>query len=157
LSPRPLTGLLLVQRDKTYLERNFKEFLASLIVKLRLDGYTVHNAHEREHWGEKLFTPEQALIGDLSLIDFSDIVLALMGDPPSPGVQLEIGYSIAKLKTILLFHTQPFAEIPYLCQGIESISTAKIIPLSTRTFTKEAIRPILESVQQVELDKRIVV
>jgi hypothetical protein len=81
----------------------FRRELAAFVAALRTvrdekdkRRYYVFLSHEREKWGEGLYKPEQALAEDLEELDQTDVVVALLTDTPSPGVQLEIGYALAR-------------------------------------------------------------
>lgn len=94
--------------------------LRRIIEALRSSGHQVRNAHEVEDWGRALAAPGIALKRDLADLDKSDILVAILGDPPSPGVQLEIGYALANSLPVLLL-AQNEAQVPYLLRDFSLV------------------------------------
>jgi len=85
------------KRDKIFLAAPFHDYMngesgrmnqkhIELVTKvldyLRSKGYEVHNAHEREKWGEDWYSPEQCTPLDFEKIKNSSILVALPGNPP---------------------------------------------------------------------------
>lgn len=120
------------------LEPEFRAVLADLHRALAKLGHHVVSAHEREAWGEVLDPPEVALRLDLEELDGCDAVVALIGDPPSPGVQLEIGYAIARRKPILALVDQTGTR-PYLLDGLPAVARAKVIVLGDATLLTHSL------------------
>lgn len=95
---------------------------------LELCGHHVFSAHEREAWGADLDDPESALVADLDGLQKSDLVVAYVGEPPSPGVQMELGYAIAKHKRILTFIRRGQIE-PYLVHGLHVLPSTEVVEI----------------------------
>src|SRR5437870_4898650 len=110
----PFTQLL---ADTGVARTEFREVWSQVYETLRSAGHTVASAHEREDWGQRLDTPADALAADLDGLRAADLVIAYVGSPPSPGVQLEIGYSLALDRALLLFADRGVPE-PYLLRGV---------------------------------------
>lgn len=106
---------------------------------LRYHGYDVFCAHEREDWGQSLYSPEDALQLDLQGLKESNVVVAFLGDPPSPGVQMELGAALVWRKPIVIL-AQESAEIPYLVNGISSIVSTHLIRYKTIDTVVDHIR-----------------
>jgi nucleoside 2-deoxyribosyltransferase len=105
---------------------NYRHILEGVIELFDANNIEVFSAHKREEWGEKLEQPAKALNYDLDEISRSDLVVAIIGAPPSPGVQLEIGYAIALKKPIvLLLKKNEF--VPYLTRGLGALIPTKEI------------------------------
>jgi hypothetical protein len=96
---------------------------------LERSGHEVFSAHKREAWGANLATPESALKADIAGLAASDFVIAYIGDPPSPGVQMELGYAIANHKRMLVFIKYEQRE-PYLVHGLSTLPNSKVIEIS---------------------------
>lgn len=94
-----------------------RQRLGALIDHLEAQGWSVGNAHKREGWGHNLDSPYSALTADLEGIDAAGIMVAILGSPPSPGVQLEIGFAIARHKKLILIADQA-ERMPYLIRGL---------------------------------------
>jgi nucleoside 2-deoxyribosyltransferase len=107
-------------------DKKLKKELIFLIQKLKQHNIDIISAHEREEWGKLLDKPEVSLRLDFEGIDKSDILIALLGDPPSPGVQLELGYAIAKKKKIICLYKKG-DTLPYLVPGISSLTNFVLI------------------------------
>lgn len=65
-------------------------------------GWRVSSAHVEEKWGKEMLAPAATLMRDLSAIDAADVVLFLLLDAPSPGMNLELGYALAVRKPIFM-------------------------------------------------------
>lgn len=78
------------------------EIITRMLDYLRSKSYEVHNAHEREKWGEDWYCPEQCTPLDLERIKDSDILVAFPGNPPSGGVHIELGWASALEKRIII-------------------------------------------------------
>jgi nucleoside 2-deoxyribosyltransferase len=105
-------------------EPQFKFWINKIVHECRSFGHKVFLAHEREEWGAKLDPPEKALKLDWDEIEESDVILAYIGNPPSPGVQMELGYASALRKPIVVF-TVHNEEIPYLTKGLSAVTNIK--------------------------------
>lgn len=116
----PFTAMVETVDGRTLLALPFADLLATLLATLRARGCTVTSSHERERWGADIYAPERALAADLEQIRLADLLVALIGDPPSPGVQMELGHALAFSKPIAAFHTQPFERLPHLTKGMAS-------------------------------------
>ncbi|MGV3662997.1 MAG: nucleoside 2-deoxyribosyltransferase [Prosthecobacter sp.] len=107
------------------LEEGFAALLRRLIKELRDSGHEVFSAHEREQWGRAIDPAEKALQDDLSELRAADVVIALIGDPPSPGVQMELGGALILEKPILAL-VEMGSERPYLLAGMHQVTTALV-------------------------------
>lgn len=108
----PFTQLL----TEKGLPPKMRERLNALINHLEAEGWAVGNAHKREGWGRELDSPYSALTADLEGIDAAGTVVAILGSPPSPGVQLEIGFALARHKRLILI-ADYLDPMPYLIRG----------------------------------------
>jgi hypothetical protein len=88
-----------------------------VIDHLEGEGWLVDNAHRREHWGTRLDSPLRAVGADLRGIEKAHILIAILGSPPSPGVQLEIGYALARNKKLVIV-AEANDPMPYLIRGV---------------------------------------
>lgn len=94
-----------------------RERLDAVIDHLEADGWSVDNAHKREQWGTRLDSPYTAVTADLEGIEDAGIVVAILGSPASPGVQLEIGFALARNKKLVLIADSD-DPMPYLIRGV---------------------------------------
>ena len=109
-----------IQKNNNSIPHDYRDWLKTIIETLRSEGHDVICAHERENWGKEIDTPKVALQQDWDAISESDILVAYIGDPPSPGVQMEIGYASALGKTIVLLHKYD-EYLPYLNSGLKKM------------------------------------
>lgn len=107
---------------------SFRAHWGRLADALERNGHSVFSAHRREAWGADLDSPEAALKADLDGLRASELVVAYVGDPASPGVQLELGYAIANHKKILLFIDQGQKE-PYLVRGLPHLPNFELFDI----------------------------
>jgi len=123
----PLTQTLGAERR---VDPQFRADLSRLHEFLESLGNDVFSAHVRERWGEALDTPSGALAIDLAQLKACDAVVAIVGTPPSPGVQLELGYAVALNKPMLIIASDS-AETPYLVRGLPDFADASIYSTAT--------------------------
>lgn len=113
----PFTG----ERDaEGVFNQALRDDLNKIMDYLRQKRYVVRSAHEREGFGENLYSAGKALEADLTWLDGSGVVVAIMkGNSPSPGVQMELGAALALGKPIvqIIF---PDANVPYLNAAFEA-------------------------------------
>jgi hypothetical protein len=94
-----------------------RERLDAVIDHLEAKGWSVDNAHRRERWGASLDSPYTAVTADLKGIEDAGVLIAILGSPPSPGVQLEIGFALANNKKLILV-ADTEDPMPYLIRGV---------------------------------------
>lgn len=83
-------------------------------------GFDVFNAHRRESWGAELMTPDVCTRLDFEEIERADIVVALPGDPPSPGTHIELGWASALGRPIVLL-LRPESTYGFLVIGLHTV------------------------------------
>lgn len=125
----PFTQLL----EGNGLPAEFRERLTAVIDHLEARGWSVDNAHRRERWGASLDSPYSAVTADLEGIEKAEVLVAFLGIPPSPGVQLEIGFALARNKRIVVI-ADDYDQMPYLIRGIVEEDSVVLIrqPVSSR-------------------------
>lgn len=94
-----------------------RERLDAIIDHLEAEKWFVGNAHKREEWGRRLDSPYTAVNADLKEIDGAGVMVAILGSPPSPGVQLEIGFALARHKKLVVI-ADVDDPMPYLIRGV---------------------------------------
>jgi hypothetical protein len=107
---------------------HFRTHWSRIASALERNGHEVFSAHKREAWGSNLDSPESALKADIAGLIKSKLVIAYIGHPPSPGVQLELGYAIATHKQMLIFVDFGQKE-PYLVRGFSGLPNAEVIDI----------------------------
>jgi nucleoside 2-deoxyribosyltransferase len=128
----PLTAYLVIaDGGRTSLETSLVNQIGRVLTFLRNKGHRVFSAHERESWGQEIFSPRKALRLDLDGIDDCELFLALIGNPPSPGVQLELGYAIARQKPIVAVYTQKRGALPHLVRGLRAYPKTRLIRITS--------------------------
>ncbi len=81
----------------------FKTFVEQVLACLRKQsGIEVFCAVEQEGWIITDTPPAITVQDDLEQVDKADVLLALVDEEPSAGVQFEIGYATAKGKRVIL-------------------------------------------------------
>jgi nucleoside 2-deoxyribosyltransferase len=121
----PFTGKIDVRTSQV--ETQYRDWLHKIHLELLNNGYKVVSAHEREDWGNALDSPKDAIFNDYNSILESDILVAYVGDPPSYGVQMELGFAVALKKPILILRNAN-VQLPYLMPGLGRMTqTAEII------------------------------
>jgi nucleoside 2-deoxyribosyltransferase len=116
----PETGEVAV-RHRARLERLRTRFIDS--------GARVFSAHHNELWGRGWLPAEQCTPADFHAMRAAQVVCAVVGDPPSSGVAVELGWASAFGKPIVVLTTETAACSP-LILGIGSITTARQVVVS---------------------------
>lgn len=81
----------------------FRQFITQILEGLRRNELEVFAAIEHEGWMVAADMPaEIGVRKDLDEIDAADVMVALVHDKPSVGVQFELGYAVAKSKKVIL-------------------------------------------------------
>ncbi|WP_046722055.1 nucleoside 2-deoxyribosyltransferase, partial [Heyndrickxia coagulans] len=109
------------------LEDNIKRQIEKLISVLEEKGYSVHNAHKREEWGNKFMGPNECTKVDYEEIKKCDIFIAFPGIPASPGTHIEIGWASAFNKKIILLLLESEENYAYLIRGLSVVSNVQYI------------------------------
>ena len=127
----PLTGQLTGAGSDVSIRPEFRRALTHVIDQLEASGHRVHSSHRREMWGEDIYEPKRAIELDFAAIAECDVVFAFIGDPPSPGVQMELGYAVAKSKRIVVAFTQGFESLPHLTKGLSAFPRVSIVRITS--------------------------
>ncbi len=120
------------------MDPQFRTWLTPFLDRLKADGHEVVCAHEREKWGESPYPPPRALIADLDAIKAADAIVAFIGDPVSPGVQMEIGYALSFPKPVVWIE-QPGSKVPYLMEGLDAATRTVRLPFREEDGFKDTI------------------
>ena len=105
---------------------------------LERNGHEVISAHRREAWGADINPADKALRADLSGLQASELLVAYVGRPPSPGVQLELGYALAHHKKIMGFLYQD-QDVPYLVRGLPDFPNVELFDISHVSDVKDVL------------------
>ncbi len=82
----------------------YKEWMESVLTIIEGHGHTVFCALRADDYKINDSDPVAAFFLDKENLNDCDVMLAIVTDKPSVGVQTEIGYAIAKGKTVVLAH-----------------------------------------------------
>lgn len=127
----PLTQFVVDHREgRDTSSSDFKVEWESITDALEESGHEIFSAHRREAWGTKLDPPDAALVADLGGLRWSEAVIAYVGDPPSPGVQLELGYALALERRLIIF-IDVGQEDPYLVRGLPAAGGSEVFEISS--------------------------
>jgi nucleoside 2-deoxyribosyltransferase len=111
--------------------------LCTLFGSLQDQGHSVFLAHERESWGEELMTPEECTPLDFREMVKADVVCAYLGNPPSHGVHIELGWASALGKPIVLLIDEDVRYTP-LVWGIAGVTHTEFFHLAGRPLHEVA-------------------
>jgi nucleoside 2-deoxyribosyltransferase len=99
----------------------FRKDIEEIIEALRkVGGFAVFCAVEHEGWIISNDPPEVGVEKDLAEIDDSDVVLGILHDAVSGGVQYEIGYADGRGKSVFVA-TREGVDLAYFNQGIANL------------------------------------
>ncbi|MFA5763987.1 MAG: nucleoside 2-deoxyribosyltransferase [archaeon] len=115
-----------INKETKVMHDHKTELLKNIMNYLEEKGHIVKNAHSREKFGVELMTPNVCTKADFDEVNNCDIFMAIVGNPPSGGVHVELGWASAlNKKIILLLHEGQ--EYSPLITGLTSVSNTKIV------------------------------
>lgn len=117
--------------------------LTALRDALLEDGAAVFSAHENEDWGRGWLPPEICTPADYLAVRRADVVCAILGSPPSPGVLVELGWASALQKPIvLLLESDP----PQLVRGLGELT--RLVPVAiTQAWEAATLATVVSAVR----------
>ena len=124
-------------------------WLERVIAFLIGKGHQVANSHVREVWGQELDSPETAVKKDLTSIRKADLIVAYLGSPPSPGVQMELGMALSFSKPIVVLADRE-STIPYLVRGLHHLTDSFLIQLDDEQNLLTELGRVVDSVTRNE-------
>jgi len=110
------------------------EQITHFMETLRLEGYSVFSAHEREDFGNKLMPPDLCTRLDFEEMSQCDVMVAIMSDD-SYGVSVEIGWASALNKPIILVNPNNRQYPSPLIEGIGQVTTMTTVSNITEVFS----------------------
>lgn len=108
-------------------------------------GHAVFSAHHNEQWGEAWLAPEICTPADFLAVSNADVMCAIVSEPPSPGVMIEIGWASALGVPIVLL--QEGTSAPALVAGIGEVTSATRRGLADE-FTEGELADIMTAVEK---------
>ncbi|MFG2134826.1 hypothetical protein ACGFNV_44755 [Streptomyces sp. NPDC048751] len=114
-------------------------------------GHAVFNAHQNEQWGRGWLAPEVCTPADFLAMSNADVMCVIAGDPPSPGVMVEIGWASALGVPIVLL--QEGDSLPALLAGIHEVTSTTRCRLP-QELTEESLADILTAVEKAASAQR---
>lgn len=126
----------------------FRRELESILGALRVAGHTVFAAIEDEDWKIGNKPPKVGAQVDINQINKSDVLLALLHDSPSAGVQWEIGYANA-LKIPVFIASQDGSKLAYWNQGLVGLKLVEQIDYDVTDSFKKLVSS-LSSLPQID-------
>jgi len=101
----------------------FRKPVEQLLELLRKNNQ-VFCAAEYEGWQYFNAAPEVGAKLDLEEVAKADVLLALLTEKVSAGVQIEIGYALGQGKQVIIA-TMPGVKLSYFTQGVANLGLAK--------------------------------
>lgn len=118
----------------------------SIIDFFETQGWDVHCAHRREHWGREFMEPSECTRTDYTEIAACDVFVAFPGAPASPGTHIEIGWASAWNKPIVLLLDEG-AEYAFLVRGLSAVADVQMITIDPEQPTGPRILTAIEHAQ----------
>ena len=118
----------------------------SIIDFFETQGWDVHCAHRREHWGREFMEPSECTRIDYTEIAACDVFVAFPGAPASPGTHIEIGWASAWNKPIVLLLDEG-AEYAFLVRGLSAVADVQMITIDPEQPTGPRILTAIEHAQ----------
>jgi len=105
----------------------FREKIEHILHSLRTEAKVkVYCDMEDEKWHMPGGLPERGVRKDMSTLDNADLLLALVGEQPSVGVEFEMGYMVAKGKPVILA-MQSGGKLAFFNQGLVSAGLVTLL------------------------------
>nr|WP_300144405.1 nucleoside 2-deoxyribosyltransferase [Propionicimonas sp.] len=123
----PFKALVDAESEPRY--RELRTTIEELIDFFNSISWNVLNAHTREQWGAAFLQPNEYTRLDYDQITSADLVVALPGDPPSPGTHIEIGWASATgIPLIILL--EEHEEYSGMIHGLPTVGRVAIVGFS---------------------------
>ena len=135
---------LCIDKKTGIIKQNHKSWLNDIISFLESKNVEIISAHRRERWGENIYSPEDAIYADFKSLDEVDMLFAFIGNPPSSGVLMELGYAASRQKKICIFFNNE-TPVPYLAQGLNRWTDTAFIEYSNFESLKVEFNKLLPS------------
>lgn len=104
----------------------WRERLDALRLSFQKRGASVFNAHHNESWGKGWLAAEVCTPIDHRAIRHADVVCAVLGDPPSGGVLIELGWASAfQVPCLIVLPTNRL--ITPLVKGLKTLVAADYV------------------------------
>jgi nucleoside 2-deoxyribosyltransferase len=118
-------------------------YLLALHDALLAAGAAVFSAHRNEGWGRTWLPPEVCTPADFLAIRHCDVVCAVLGNPPSPGVLVELGWASALQKPVVVLVGNQ--STPQLVRGLHRVTrtTIRVVPAA---WDAEALSVVVDLV-----------
>jgi hypothetical protein len=123
----------LIESASGVVAATWRDELRSMYDALVRRGHSVFLAHEREAWGEQLMTPQTCTPLDYAEMQAADVVCAYVGNPPSHGVHIELGWASSMRKPILIL-TDDGVQYTPLLWGLGDVANTTYFPLAGRSL-----------------------
>ncbi|WP_064257280.1 nucleoside 2-deoxyribosyltransferase [Rhodococcus sp. HS-D2] len=103
----------------------FRRHLEDLYAHLSSAGLEYFSAQVNENWGASPLTPPECVPIDYKELASADAVVAILGNPPSLGVAIELGWASALQKPILIVGTAIAASS--MIAGLDRVADVRFI------------------------------
>lgn len=111
----------------------FRQEIEQILATIRTAGHEAFAAVEDEGWKLGNATPAEGAAYDIKHIDESDILIAILHDTTSAGVQWEIGYADAKgMKVYVL--SEDKTDIGNWNRAIEALGRVTRLPYDSKNL-----------------------
>jgi nucleoside 2-deoxyribosyltransferase len=105
----------------------FRQKVEQILHSLRTEAHVkVYCDMEDEKWHMPGGLPERGVSKDMSTLDNADLLLALVEEHPSVGVEFEMGYMVAKSRPVILA-MQAGNKLAFFNQGLVSAGLVTLI------------------------------
>ncbi len=105
----------------------YREWLDAQVDAIEQLGHEVFCALRSEGYKINNVDPAAAIRMDLDEIDKCDVVVAFTSSDISAGVQMEIGYAIAKLRRVIVAH-EADSKIGWTNAALDKANLVEVVP-----------------------------
>jgi nucleoside 2-deoxyribosyltransferase len=116
-----------IDADSGQVIPEFRKKIEEILHSLRTEAKVkVFCDMEDEKWRMPGGLPERGIVKDINTLQEADLLLALVSEHPSVGVEFEMGYMVAKGKPVLLaMHAD--AQLAHFNQGLVSAGLVTLV------------------------------
>ena len=143
----PFKALVDAESEPRY--RELRTTIEELIDFFNSISWNVLNAHTREQWGAAFLQPNESTRLDYDQITSADLVVALPGDPPSPGTHIEIGWATALCRPLTIITESVVYNTSALLRGMAELRQFRCQIFRYQERPREVFDGVLERVSDL--------
>jgi nucleoside 2-deoxyribosyltransferase len=127
----------MIDNNTMEVKPEFREEIEQILLTIRSVGHEVFAAVEDEGWKMSELTPAEGAKYDIRRVEEADIIIAILHEKISAGVQWEIGYADALGKKVYIMSDEA-TDIGYWNRALEDLGRIARLPYNRQDLKKFA-------------------